>query len=141
MRNSFLTILFTVLSLSLTVAYAETKFSMRQWMQLDPAKKLAVITVAIQDEAANKVFIRLPPSHYVEALDELAANTIANGNGGDLDSQSVGVTFKTIAVMDCDWDNGQDRLEFAKQLMGPKTFAVFQDGYPDKYKRLVNGCR
>lgn len=141
MRNPSLTILFTVLSLSLTVAYAETKFSMRQWTQLDPAKKLAVITVAIQDEAANKVFIRLPPGHYVEALDELAANTVANGNGGDLDSQSVGVTFKTIAVMDCDWDNGRDRLEFAKQLMGPKIFAVFQDGYPDKYKRLVNGCR
>lgn len=141
MRNPSLTILFTVLSLSLTVAYAGTKFSMRQWTQLDPAKKLAVITVAIQDEAANKVFIRLPPGHYVEALDELAANTVANGNGGDLDSQSVGVTFKTIAVMDCDWDNGRDRLEFAKQLMGPKIFAVFQDGYPDKYKRLVNGCR
>jgi len=141
MRNSILVILSIMLVLVSEIAYPETKFTMRQWMQLDPTTKLAVIDVAIKNFANKKVLIRLPASHYVEELDGLAANTIANGNGDSLDGQSVAVSFKTIAVMDCDWDNGQNPLEFAKQLMGPKIFARFQVDFPEKYLLLTKGCR
>ncbi len=43
----------------------------------------------------------------------------------------------TIAAMDGDWDNGENRLEHAKKLLGPDNFTWFKDMFPQKYARLL----
>ena len=53
----------------------------------------------------------------------------------------LGMALKTIAVMDCDWDNGKDRFKDAREFMGEALFDFYKNRYPEKYRRLVNECR
>lgn len=116
----------------------DLNFSMREWAAKDHAYKLQLVTAMIQ-ALKPQVTLRLPADYYVAELDKLAENDVSNGNPQALDS-SWGFSWKTIAVMDCDWDNGQDRLQYAQKLMGPDIFAFFKKHYPDKYRRLAQGC-
>jgi hypothetical protein len=129
-----------LLFLSLAVSAADGDLSFKDWQAADQKSKLHFMTLLILAVNHDSTVVRLPATYYVRELDSLVANTEANEGEAGM-AQSIGYSFKTIAVMDCDWDNGQDRLEYAKKLMGPDIFAVFQKNYPDKYRRIVNGCR
>lgn len=117
----------------------DLNFSMREWAGKDPAYKLQLITAMIQSVKRQQITLRLPPDYYVTELDKLAKNEVAHGDPVALDS-SWAFSWKTIAVMDCDWDNDQDRLKFAQDFLGPDYFTRFKKDYPDKYQRLVKGC-
>ena len=94
----------------------------------------------IQFAAENHVTLQLPVEHYVNELDLLVKNSIANGDVTGLKG-SVGVSLKTIAVMDCDWNDGADRFETARKFMGEEILNNMKLLYPDKYERLRNGCK
>lgn len=116
----------------------DLNFSMREWTAKDHAYKLKLVTALIKS-MKDKITIRLPADYYVTELDKLAKNDVSNGHPEALDYPWA-ISFKTIAVMDCDWDNGQDRLQFAQGFMGADVFATFKKNYPDKYQKLTQGC-
>ena len=116
----------------------DLNFSLRVWTTQDPAYKLQLVSALIQS-MKDKITMRLPAAYYVAELDKLAKNDVSNGHPEALD-YPWGISFKTIAVMDCDWDNGQDRLQFAQRFLGPDNFATFKKDYPDKYQKLAQGC-
>ena len=118
---------------------ADGDFTFRSWLASSQTEKLDFVTKLIQALKNNGTTLRLPAAYYVHEMDSLVANTQANEGDPGL-NQSVGYSFKTIAVMDCDWDNGQDRLRYAQKLMGPDIFAAYQKNYPEKYQHLVKGC-
>lgn len=129
-----------LLVVSMAVSAGDDGPTFRDWLAADQAYKLDLVSGLIQSVKQNGTTLRLPAQYYVQELDSLVAATKANEGEKGLD-QAVIYSFKTIAVMDCDWDNGQDRLDYAKKLMGPDIFAVFRKNYPDKYQRLAKGCR
>jgi hypothetical protein len=68
-------------------------------------------------------------------MESLVQNSIKNGEEAGIDN-SFGATLKIIAIMEGDWDNGRNKLEYAKEFMGPVVFEDFIKRYPTKYKKL-----
>jgi hypothetical protein len=140
MRSSALWSLFiaTFLVVGVSSSFGQTAFSLEDWMKKDYNFKIDLVKGFIEFAKKEKITIRLSPEYYVREIDSLIANTIQSGD--DL-TPSLGVSLKTIAVMDCDWDNGKDPLEEARALMGKAIFEDFRKNYPEKYGKLANGCR
>ncbi len=114
---------------------AKTAFSGRDWMTKDYTFKLHIVELFIHYAKNDNINIRLPASYYVHEVDKLINNSIYRGDMSGLDN-SIGVALKTLAVMDGDWDNGQDKCELAKKHMGPEFFEFFRKNYPEKCKNL-----
>ena len=51
---------------------------------------------------------------------------------------NLGNIFKTIAVMEGDYDNGKDKVAVAKEYMGEDGFQMYQRMYPEKYEKQWN---
>lgn len=138
-------LLFMILSIAVVAGVfakgQKTSFSLRDWMGQDKAYKITLITqLTSLFESKDGVFIRLPAEYYVKELDSLAKNMAEDWDDGDLD---VGMVhhFKTISIMDGDWDNGQDKIVLAREHMGEEFFELFKKKYPKKYENLINAPR
>jgi hypothetical protein len=114
----------------------KTAFSLRAWNGKDNAFKTKFVTSFIAVAKGNGVTIRVPVEYYVKEIDLLIQNSVKNGDEQSLDNGWV-ISFKTIAAMEGDWDNGEDKLQFAQELMGPEIFKQFMKTYPDKYEKLL----
>ena len=117
---------------------AQSKFNRTQWRDLSREMKLplmqALISLAKQREG---VTIRLSAEYYVRELDTLI-NRYVNTNNQEALKGPVGIAWKTIVVMEGDWDNGEDPLDYAQKFMGRELFDTFRQMYPDKYQHLVD---
>ena len=80
------------------------------------------------------VIIRLPSEYYVTEITGDIYNSIVNG---DIVVMELGNIFKTIAVMEGDYDNGKDKVAVAKEYMGEDGFRMYQRMYPEKYEKLM----
>lgn len=95
-------------------------------------------------DALRKIFlekedaiIRQPSSYYVDGLNRVIYNTLSGENGfGDL-NKGLGAMFKSIALMDGDFDNGKSTAETLKSYSGEELFEYFKENYPDKYENLI----
>lgn len=131
--------LFAFVLCSIQNAAGQSAFSLEAWMKQNTAFKTALVKGVIERAAQDNITIRLPPEYYVKEIDQLILNMIRNGNEAAL-KNSTGASLKTIAVMDCDWDNGKDRVEYAREFLGQALFERFKIDYPEKYKKLLGGC-
>ena len=113
----------------------KTGFSCRRWLELDQPTKVALIQGIIKLAHEDNVEIRLSPEYYVKEIDSLIHTYLATDNEEALDT-SLGATFRTIAVMDGDWDNGEPKLEQAKKWLGPFFYSL-EELYPEKYRNLL----
>jgi len=118
------------------VSARKSRFPVREWSKLPEDRKLAIITGAIQFARRDGTEIRLPATYYVAQIDALSRAYASAGNEEGLDS-SVGATFRTIAIMEGDWDDDEGKVEQARRLLGPDLFEHFKVHYPEKYRRLV----
>ncbi len=117
---------------------AQSRFNCTQWRDLSPEVKLQLLTALIaMAKQREMVTIRLSPEYYVRELDALINRYVSTNNQEALKG-SVGVTWKTIVVMEGDWDNGEDPLDYAQKIMGRELFDTFRKIYPDKYQHLVD---
>ena len=118
-----------------TVLQAQSKFPASEWMNKDTKFKLQIVKGFISIAKGNSVVIRFPTEYYVKEVDGIIENSIKNhdekGQG-----TPVGILIHTIAAMDGDWDNGENRLEHAKKFLGPEYFEFFKKEFPQKYARL-----
>lgn len=117
--------------LSAPVITAQSRFPCRNWLSLTPVQKVALIGVVIKLAKEDKVTIKLPPDYYVGELDKLIQRYVDAENEKALDAP-LGITFHTIAAMEGDWENGEDRLEHAGKFMGEELFKAFKKMYPGK---------
>ena len=116
------------------VSAEQSRFSLADWQALAQERKAPIIQGAIELHDQHGTAIRRPAEFYVRELDALAEKYRANGNPHIADP--VAVAFQSIALMEGDWDNGEDPLLLAQQFMG-EAFAVFQQRFPEKYQHLV----
>jgi hypothetical protein len=112
-----------------------SKFTLKNWTDLDGASKIGVIQGVIQRAREDRIILRLPAEYYVKEIDSMAAR-VAEKNDPEGLAAPVGTIIHTLAAMEGDWDNGEDRLEHARKWMGPDDFTFFRQHYPDKYARL-----
>ena len=115
---------------------AKSGFPCSSWPSLTSNQKEEVITQVIQLAQRDGVCIRRPASYYVRELDGLIGVYQSEGNEQAL-AESLGATFKTIAVTDGDWDDGRDPLVIAQTTLGVEQLAIFEKEDPDRYKALL----
>ena len=117
-------------------AGGSTDFSLRDWMDKDGMYKIKLVREYIAAAGQDHVIIRQPAEYYVKEIDTVVQNSTKNGNTAGLENP-VGLIVKIIAIMDGDWDNGEDKLELARQFMGPVAFDNFVRQYLGKYQKLM----
>jgi hypothetical protein len=117
-------------------AQAQSKFPVSAWMKLDTPFKLGILREYLDEAKRQGIIIRFSPEYYVKELDSTIANSIRNHDGNAL-TNSVGIMLHTIAAMDGDWDNGENKLEHAEKFLGPDVFEDFKNMFPQKYAKLL----
>ena len=80
------------------------------------------------------VIIKLPSEHYVREITSDIYNSIVKGDVVVLELANI---FKTLAIMEGDYDNGKDKVAVAKEYMGEDGFQMYKKMYPEKYEKLI----
>ncbi len=113
----------------------KSKFTLKNWTGLDSPSKVSVINGVIRRAKEDSIILRLPAEYYVKEIDSMATRATEKDDPQGL-AAPVGTIIHTLAAMEGDWDNGEDRLAHARKWMGPDDFEFFRQHYPDKYTRL-----
>jgi len=88
-------------------------------------------------ETKENVLIRKSAIYYVNEMNGVLYHSIDNEDISTFKYKGIGTLFKTIAVMDGDFDNGQDRVELFKEWLGEDVLNIYRQDNPDKYQRLL----
>lgn len=104
------------------------------WIMVDDNIRLSLIDSLRQLNKKEGVIIRLPSEYYVREITDDIYNSIVKG---DIVVMELGNVFKTIAIMEGDYDNGKDKVAVAKEYMGEDGFLMYQRMYPEKYEKLI----
>ncbi len=95
------------------------------WKALDDDQsKLLTVTEYISRFQNEGVKISAPPSHYVEMIDQ------AIGQNPQMLDRPFGELLQILAIIDYDFDNGMDKDNLAKQVLG-------EAGYEENKKRFA----
>ncbi len=117
-------------------AQAQPRVPVRAWLSYSFETKLALLKGFIDHARQDNVRMELPAEYYVREVDSLVKNSIANNDTAGLDTTPLGLAIHTIAAMEGDWGNGENKCDHARTLMGPDVFEQFKVMYPAKYDRL-----
>ena len=115
-------------------AEIEKKDMITIWIMVDDKARLSFIDNLREFNKKDGVIIRLPSEYYVREITDDIYNSIVNG---DIVVMELGNIFKTIAIMEGDYDNGRDKVAVAKEYMGEEGFQMYQRMYPEKYEKLM----
>lgn len=115
-------------------AQIEKKNTVTIWIMIDNNARLSIIDNFRELNKREGIIIRLPSEYYAREITDDIYNSIVNG---DVVVMELGNIFKTIAVMEGDYDNGKDKVAFAKEYMGEDGFRMYQRLYPEKYEKLM----
>ena len=115
-------------------AEIEKKDMITIWIMVDDKARLSFIDNLREFNKKDGVIIRLPSEYYVREITDDIYNSIVNG---DIVVMELGNIFKTIAIMEGDYDNGRDKVAVAKEYMGEEGFQMYQGMYPEKYEKLI----
>ena len=109
------------------------------WILFEREWKLAVV------EQTKKLFkeednaeLKFPNSFYVDTINGILWNMIANGRTDELNPRGLGLIMKSIAIMDGDWNvnDGRTPLEIAQDYYG-EDIELIKEHFPEKYEKLV----
>ena len=108
------------------------------WYAMDRAEKITLITETKKLHAdKGGAIIKRPSSYYVNEINDVLYNSIKNGDIWSMRKKGLGNIFKTIAIMDGDYDDGRDKVEILNEHLSDKMLAYFRENYPDKYMELL----
>lgn len=92
--------------------------NMAPWLQISDQERLLVVAAVIEMfRSQNDAVISNPAPYYVQRINQTLAQ---NATTRDM---SIDRLIMILAVMDYDFDNGQDKDELAKQILGEKMHA------------------
>lgn len=98
--------------------WKELEISSEVWMYImDPKPKEITIQRYIDWYAKQGIKIKRPASFYVSAIDSMASQNEA------LLKNSFKDVFMIVAVLEYDFDNGQDRDALARQILGEPLYS------------------
>ncbi len=108
------------------------------WILLEREQKIEIIdNLKKMFKDKSKVTIKLSSSYYVDEMNGVMFNSIKSGDIDETNKRGIGIMFRTIAMMDGDFDYGQKRVEELKEYMGDEIFSYYKKQYPEKYERLI----
>ncbi len=116
----------------------ERKNTIPMWISADRSKKIGLIDGVKKAYLEEKhAVIKLPASYYVDEINGVLYSCLESGDYSDDLQKGIGVMFKTIALLDGDFDNGESLIKTLRKYAGEELFMLFKDSYPDKYYKLI----
>lgn len=114
------------------------KNTVNAWIAMTREDKLRIIDELKGAYYKKGVIIRLSNSYYVDEINGVLYNSFESGEPIFALGKGLGRIFKTIAVMDGDYDNGKNKVVLAKEVLGTDMFEFYKVTYPKKYEKLLN---
>ena len=108
------------------------------WLILDRQEKIQLIDAQkkMQEERAGAI-IRKSAVYYVDEINGVLWNSINNGDIKEMGNRGLGKIFKTIAIMDGDYDDGRDKVEIFKEWFSEDILEAYKKAHPDRFNELV----
>jgi len=139
MRQNF-SILYLLPALFAVNSYAQTSnFNLEDWPQTQVALKPMYVKAIMEQAGVHQVSFNKTAEFYTAELDKFAAFAQEKNYRPYLKT-SVAQNVATIAVINCDWNNGVPPWEFAQKYLGEKQLELLQPLYGDAITKLKNNC-
>jgi len=105
------------------------------WLNYSHDDKLVIIEQAIGKLKKEKnVIVNKSPEFYVQEIDKLIKEWPRSLQ------LPLGILFKTVAIIEDDYDEGIDKKETAKNYLG-NYYNLYQDVYSLKHKTEINDAK
>lgn len=134
---SILCLLLTLLSVN---TYAQTgNFNLEDWPQTQAALKPIYVKAIMEQAGVHQVSFNKTAEFYTAELDKFATFAQEKNYRPYLKT-SVAQNLATIAVVNCDWNNGVPPWEFAQKYLGEKQLELLQPLYGEAITKLKSNC-
>ena len=108
------------------------------WVILSREKKLEMINrLKARLKKEKGIIITKSAEFYVDEINSLIYNNIANGTVTKDKTSAVGYAFSFLAMISGDYDNGKSRVETLRNYIGEEEFRRFVESFPNSYENLV----
>lgn len=139
MRQTLLILLPLLSLLSLNINAQTGNFNLEDWPQTPASIKPVYVKAIMEQSGVHQVSFNKPAEFYTVELDKFAAFAQAKNYRPYLET-SVAQNLATIAVVNCDWNNGVPPWEFAQKYLGTKQLELLKPLYGDAITKLQNNC-
>jgi hypothetical protein len=116
---------------------AQERNTIVMWLLLSHEEKKAVVDGLKENFRASGVVIEHPSDHYVSEINGIIYRSIITGDISSTNKKGLGTIFKTVALMDGDFDDGQNKIKALQDYIGQEKFEEYKKLYPDKYRHLL----
>lgn len=121
-------------------SYAQTgNFNLEDWLQTQPSLKPIYVKAIMEQAGVHQVSFNNSADFYIAELDKFAAFAQEKNYRPYLKT-SVAQNLATIAVVNCDWNNGVAPWEFAQKYLGSVQLELLNSIYNDAIIKLKNNC-
>lgn len=138
--RQILSILSLLLSLFAINCYAQTgSFNLEDWPQTQASLKPIYVKAIMEQAGIHSVSFTKNAEFYAAELDKFAAFAQEKNYRPYLKT-SVAQNLATLAVVNCDWNNGVPPWEFAQKYLGATQLELLKPVYGDAITKLQNNC-
>lgn len=121
-------------------AYAQTgSFNLEDWPQTLTSLKPIYVKAIMEQAGIHQVNFNKSAEFYAAELDKFSAFAKEKNYRPYLKT-SVAQNLATIAVVNCDWNNGIPPWEFAQKYLGATQLELLNPIYGDSITKLKNNC-
>ena len=108
------------------------------WFIMERKDKIALIDTLKEMFKEKGVTIKNPSAYYVDNINNVLYKSLLNEDFFVHTKKGIGTIFKTIAIMEGDYDDGSGRskVEILKDFLGEKLFKWYEKNFPKKVKYL-----
>lgn len=123
-----------------TNSYAQTSnFNLEDWPKTNASLKPIYIKAIMEQAGVHRINFAKDAEFYITELDKFAAFAQEKNYLPYLKT-SVAQNIATIAVINCDWNNGVPSWEFAQKYLVDKQLEFLQPLYGEAISTLKNNC-
>lgn len=114
-------------------------FNLEDWPQTQSALKPIYVKAIMEQAGVHSVSFTKSAEFYTAELDRFSAFAQEKNYRPYLKT-SVAQNLATIAVVNCDWNNGVPPWEFAQKYLGAEQLELLKPIYGDAITKLQNNC-
>lgn len=114
----------------------QAKETISIWIMAPREDKEKIIQHLMDKFSQNGVEFRQPVSYYVNAINGVLYQSLILDNIFSMQKKGIGTIFKTVAILDGDFDNGQDKRTVLFDHCGPDIFKQYCEKQPLRFERI-----
>jgi len=113
---------------------AEEKDTLSAWVGFSQEDKIAILKVLIETFGKEGAVVKRSPVYYSREIDKILYNGLKSGTFREM--KGIGMIFKTIAILDGDFDNGEDPKVLLETWAPSEAIEAFKKNNPERYERV-----